>query len=72
MRAGVAGIQDWGAERRSCRTTLVVRAGTMGHAGRAVLTNGRRYSHAPVEHRAAAGPEGNTAYGCESLISKWH
>jgi hypothetical protein len=32
----------------------------------------RRYSHAPVEHRAAACPEGNTACGCESLISKWH
>jgi len=32
----------------------------------------RRYSHASVEHRAAACPEGNAACGCECLISKRH
>jgi hypothetical protein len=58
MRAGVAGIQHWGAERRSCRTTLGVRAEAMGHAGRAVLTDGQA-----IQPRSGGAPRGGRPSG---------
>jgi hypothetical protein len=71
MRAAVAGIDDRDAERRGCRTTFG-RAGQNDGFTLAVLFSrmASRWSHDPVEHRAAACLEGSAACGCESLISK--
>ena len=51
---------------------VVVRAEAMGHAGRAVLSNGQAIQPRFGGCTAAACPESNAVCGCESLISKWH
>jgi hypothetical protein len=73
MRAAVAGIQETGALSAAVVARLTVaRDGTMDPLAVLFSRMATRFSHAPVERRAAACPEGDAAGDCESLISKWH
>ena len=50
---------------------LVMRFETVGHAGRAVLSNGQAIQTTSRWCTAAACPESDAVRDCESLISKW-